>query len=111
VVAGEQIDGSNIEWASTDGKTWTRLNGLELDTYLNGGAIVQGRDRGLVPSNNATNFDGTDFSYFNSRLTLITLKQTGAEPWPDSWQMVLGPSGVLVTVDGSRFWVGVPTAG
>jgi hypothetical protein len=42
---------------------------------------------------------------------MVALKQTGDAPWIDDWQIAVGPTGLLVTGDGSRFWIGVPTAG
>jgi hypothetical protein len=51
-----------------------------------------------------------DFWSFNSGLNLVSVKQTGDLPWTAD-QLVLGPTGLLVTEDGTRFWIGVPSAG
>ena len=47
---------------------------------------------------------------FNDKLTLVALKQSGDLPWKGV-QYVLGPTGLLATDGGNRFWIGVPTAG
>jgi hypothetical protein len=47
--------------------------------------------------------------YPRSNLKLVPLKATGSAPWIDNWQTALGPTGLLVTEDGSRFWLGMIT--
>lgn len=95
---------SDIEWVSQDGKTWTHLKGDPVDT------VVAGRARGLVYGDSiSANSYWPNLLCFNGGSTLTKLHQTGEIPWTDSPQMVLGPSGLLVTVDGSQFWIGVLT--
>ena len=109
VVAVQTISGSTAEWASTDGKTWTRLKGNPVDPlasfgYYRGGLIV-GWDRGMVRR-------GSTLSVFSDKLALVTLRQTGDLPWWDEYlQLALGPSGLLACDGGTRFWIGSPTAG
>jgi hypothetical protein len=106
-----------IEWASRDGKTWTRLTGTPV-TY-NGAAVgsVVGRDRGLVLGSSIYPDDPNrywpSFFCFNGGLSLVKLQQGGSLPYVDGTtsQMALGPTGLLVTEDGSRFWLGMPTGG
>ena len=47
---------------------------------------------------------------FSSNFSIVTLKESGDLPWWDSEQFALGPTGLLVTDDGTRFWLGVPTS-
>jgi hypothetical protein len=101
--------GAETQWASTDGKTWALM---ESTANIWGSSVVSGRDHGLV-QDWATNPNQTwpALCTFTSNLSLATLKQTGSVPWINNRQMALGPTGLLVTEDGSRFWMGVPTAG
>jgi len=94
--------GSDTEWASSDGKTWTRLKGspVVFPNYGIGPNVVVGHDRGLV-------LDGGPCAFSDS-LALVPLNQTGDLPWSGS-QYGLGPTGLLATSDGARFWIGVPT--
>ncbi len=96
--------GSTSEWASSDGKTWALLKGrpVVFPGYGSGPNIVVGHDRGLV-------FDGGPCA-FDDSLTLVPLKQTGDLPWSGS-QYGLGPTGLLASYEGARFWIGVPAAG
>jgi hypothetical protein len=67
--------------------------------------VIFGWDRGLIRR-------GSTLSVFNSRLAPVTLRQTGDSPWWDEdLHLVMGPSGILATDGGMRFWVGVPTGG
>ena len=109
VVAAQTIAGSTVEWASTDGKTWTRLKGNPVYSGAsigqNRGDLIAGWDRGIIQ-------DGSTLSVFSDKLALVTLKQTGDLPWWDEYlQLALGPSGLLACDGGTRFWIGVPTAG
>jgi hypothetical protein len=124
IVAEQMIsDTDKIEWVSTDGKTWTRLESNPVEIYYstlsgvmvdanNAGALV-GADRCVIWNETSI---GRDFSVFDARFNLVTLNQTGDPP---SWAqlaatdppMALGPTGLLATDNGSQLWIGVPTAG
>ncbi len=109
VVAAQTIAGSTVEWASTDGKTWTRLKGNPVYSWASigesRGDLIAGWDRGMIQN-------GSTLSVFSDKLALVTLKQTGDLPWWDEYpQLALGPSGLLACDGGTRFWIGVPTAG
>ena len=111
VVAAQTIAGSTVEWASTDGKAWTRLKGNPVYSGARigefRGDLIAGWDRGMIQ-------DGSTLSVFSDKLALVTLKQTGDLPWWDEdgyLQLALGPSGLLACDRGTRFWIGVPTAG
>ena len=111
VVAHEEYGSAGFEWVSSDGKAWTQLNGSPVGSpYDQVNHIVAGRDHGLLAKASVAGYYSkiSSISAFNSRLQLITLNQTGSEPWIDDWQMALGPTGLLVTNDGTRFWLGVP---
>lgn len=111
VIAHEQIGDTVLEWASTDGRSWTGLKGDPVDPYDTGG-VIAGRDHGLVTAVSQDADQPTQvFSVFDPKFNLVALKQTGSYPWIDDWQMALGPTGLLVTSDGSRFWIGEPSAG
>ena len=86
---------------SSDGKTWTRLKGYSK-FYS---AIISGRNRGLIHTWSSS-FAPDTLCVINDKLVLVTLKQTGDVRWIDDWQMALGPTGLLVTSDRRRFWIG-----
>jgi hypothetical protein len=95
-------------WISTDGKSWARL----VSAFPGLGQVLGGRGRSLIYDVSFSS-DGTrttELSVLTSDFKLHDLKQTGQAPWIDDWQTALGPSGLLVTADGSRFWLDVPTA-
>jgi len=116
IVADEQIWETNglgpeVEWASTDGKTWTRLKSTLAGSVARSNVVV-GREQGLILDwSTNTNQSEPTFTVIGDHFGLVTLKESGQAPSIDNWQMALGPTGLLVTADGSRFWVGVPTAG
>jgi hypothetical protein len=105
VVADELISNTEIEWASTDGKTWTGLKAAPIGRNC----VIVGRVRGLIED--CSTQDVTSLLVLNNKLALVTLKQTGDLPWWDGSQLVLGPTGVLATDDGTRFWIGLPSTG
>jgi hypothetical protein len=96
-------------WISHDGKTWTLLPSGMVAT-LTSCQVLEGRNVGLLYT---TFYD----DQFNDVYRLMAmdgnqsrvLPQTGDVPTPGTWQMALGPTGLLVTLDGSRAWLGVPT--
>lgn len=106
-----QSSSDTIQWASGDGKTWTRLKGTPVTRSGYDVRVVVGRDRGLVIGDPTTATGWPSLSCFNGGLSLAKLQQSGSVPWIDYPHMALGPTGLLVTQDGSRFWIGVPTAG
>ena len=110
VIAEAEFADLDTYWISEDGKVWTHLKGAAAEAAQ--GSVVVGRDRGLLYSGGKVSyFSGGKVSYFDTNMKLVTLKQTGAQPWIDRWQMAMGPTGLLVTGDGTRFWLGVPTGG
>jgi hypothetical protein len=98
---------SEVQFVSRDGKSWTRFSGSSW-WYR---TILAGRDHGLLC---VTSLDPSDDSIamqtFDSSLSPVTVSQTGDKPWA-SVQMAIGPTGILATADGERFWIGVPSAG
>jgi hypothetical protein len=117
VVADEQVmatDGSGpvaeVQWGSSDGRTWTRLKGKLVSPYAPGN-VVAGREQGLVTRYQESPVQQRPtFSVLDPSFNLVNLKESGSAPWIDDWHMALGPTGLLVTADGSRLWIGVPTA-
>ena len=103
------IDGTEIAdaaWVSLDGRTWTLLKGYPVGQS----GVVAGRNQGLVYtmkySGGGSSFQATPTFYVvDSQLDLVALRQTGTLPDISEWQMALGPAGLLVTEDGSRFWL------
>ena len=109
IVAEEYFESTDsvMYWVSKDGRSWTRLKGGP--EYLRSDEILVGRDRGLIVGDSIyTARYWPSLLCFNGGSSLVKLQQTGAVPWADMPQMVLGPTGILVTVDGTQFWIGVP---
>jgi hypothetical protein len=98
-------------WTSTDGKTWRKLagpslSGLSAVSDGNHGLLI---DDGLFDQ--ATHQPAALAIYgFDASLNPVLLRETGSLPWAQG-KAVLGPTGLLWTGDGTRFWLGVPTAG
>lgn len=103
-------------WTSTDGRTWKSISvppSIDIARAL----VVTNGSRGLVLSNSIDVNQPAAILAFQDDLTLTELTQTGDVPdqallnWNTN-QFALGPTGiVVVSNDGSSFWVGVPVAG
>ena len=100
-------------WTSGDGRTWKPC--ADTGTLVGPNAnfvVLAGSARSLVMA-----FDGfsvTSLATFDGDMNLVQLvqRQTGdVLNLDDSWFVALGPRGLLVTFDGSQYWIGVPTAG
>lgn len=100
---------AEAEWISTDGKTWIAIKGLANQWPL----VITDGSRGIL--RDCTGATGANPWYslcvIGPKLDMVPLSQTGAVPAVQDAQIVLGPTGLLVTVDGSRFWIGIPTTG
>lgn len=104
-------------WTSTDGHNWKSISvpsSLDIARAL---VVTNGR-RGLILSNSTDESQPAPILAFQDDLTLTELSQTGDVPDQavmQSWayeRFALGPTGiVVVSNDGSSFWVGVPVAG
>jgi len=101
---------TSADWISTDGRKWTPLGGFAPygNTPITDGARGLFRDCG--GSGTATPDAWPSLCVVGPKLDLIPLKQSGDLPTVPNGQIVLGPTGVLVTEDGSAYWIGVPTA-
>lgn len=103
--------GSQTVWTSADGRTW-KLNSNEL---LATSVVVDGGQRGLLTSTASDGSWRMSIWAVNDDLSLVQLKVTGAPPTEalgNGSGPVLGPTGLVVSdMDGTRFWIGVPTAG
>jgi hypothetical protein len=95
-------DTQEVQWASTDGKTWTRLAYSGFD-------VVNNRDRGFEVN---IRQDGQDLMTLDKRYKVIKLKQSGWVPslYDGNLNIVVGPTGFLATENCVRFWLGVPSA-
>jgi hypothetical protein len=96
------------EWAwlaSADGRTWTELR-LDPFDFIDGNWVFAGRDRGLVLSPSRPGA----LLVLDDSLALVLLKQSGDLP-AGAYPFGLGPAGLLESDQGTRFWIGVPTAG
>jgi hypothetical protein len=107
LVIAYETDGTHAyQLASTDARTWTQLSGPLIDTL----SLLCGRDQGFIVDDGES---GVVLKTFDPSLKLITVKQTGDLPWddlgPTPW--AIGPTGILASDDGERFWIGVPSAG
>jgi hypothetical protein len=95
---------TTLNWISSDGKTWVAISGVpDYHTILSDSA------RSLIYKwdwqTNQAQFWAVDGD------ALVPIVETGDMPWWSSPVVVLGPKGLLAYDGGSRFWVGVPTAG
>jgi hypothetical protein len=94
-------------WTSSDGKTWKLIS---TGPDLTGLTVLTDGSHGI-------GYDQSDWTKqptvcsFRADLTPVALSQTGNLPWIGGWSAALGPTGLLVTNDGLRFWIGVPVAG
>ena len=102
--AGATLEGP-LSWTSRDGQAWTPLTDYPADWH----SVVPVWDRGLIYVPRTSQTDAM-LSVIDGGLSLVQLSQIGALPWSGNTQLLVGPTGLLATDDGSRFWIGVPTA-
>ncbi|MGD0248580.1 MAG: hypothetical protein ABSB75_05955 [Candidatus Limnocylindrales bacterium] len=97
-----------LAWTSTDGRSWTPLNYADsiseyafyTDGTANLGYSYKWGSGGYSESIG-------QFCYFDNRLLPVALAQSGDVP-AGQLQLALGPAGVIATVDGTQFWMGIP---
>jgi hypothetical protein len=89
VIAYESDGSHEYQLVSRDGRAWTQLSKPLIDTY----SLICGRDQGFIVDDQGDS--GTVLQTFDSNLLL---------------QWAVGPTGILATLDGERFWIGVPTS-
>jgi hypothetical protein len=108
LIAQESINNTTLQWASHDGRTWVAHKGAPLEPWV----TIASHDHSLFQCPTPTDTTGSDSGLctLDTGFKVLQLAQGGDIPWDDADQMVLGPSGLLVTGDGSRFWVGSPSA-
>lgn len=99
---------TSAEWVSSDGKAWKPLEGVSpFATALTDGA------RGLLIGCSDAGVPAQDVwlsaCAIGPNLDAVHLTESGDMPQGGSGQLALGPTGLLVTEDGSNFWIGVPT--
>ncbi len=105
VIGTEGVATVRVEWASRDGKSWTSLVGAPLDPL----ALVAGRSVGLFRAPYESLAEPLSLVMLNDQLKPVTLEATGAPPADRIMQIAIGPTGVLATDNGTRFWLGVPS--
>jgi hypothetical protein len=106
LIATQMTSGPDATWISTDGRTWTPIPapaGSILDGDTHGLLYQMARDGGETGA-----YTFSDLAADGRQLPIY---QTGDGPTTGKlWQMAIGPNGLLVTIDGDQFWMGVPTA-
>jgi hypothetical protein len=112
VVAALQAGDTPDAWISTDGRTWRAVRTPTFTSVY--GTITDSR-RSLVVEAPVENPGQLVLKTIGEELDLATLPQTGDGPilTAESVLMVeaVGPTGiVVVSVDGSHLWLGVPSA-
>jgi hypothetical protein len=101
--SADAVKQPNAAWISHDGKAWAPLQGFPVDN----GGVVSSRSHGVIyltdnraPLSKLYTVSGDD--------TVVPLTLNGQPPSLAEPQMALGPAGLLVTDDGTQFWLGVP---
>jgi hypothetical protein len=114
LMAGERTSaGKNLEWISTDGRSWVPLQVSDPRTcpqYLDSEFLTSG-SRNLVLSEDALSAP-TAFTVRDDG-ALVQLTQTGDEPteWRDGDVTLFGPAGLVEVDQEGNTYVGVPVAG
>lgn len=106
LIATEFTPGGEKTWISSDGKSW-QASAVPYDV-LDGGA------RSLLYERPAYGSSVGAFSFYTMDGTTCCTRvaETGTHPTTGkTLQMAIGPKGLLVTSDGDKFWMGVPSAG
>jgi hypothetical protein len=113
VVATVQAGDTPEAWLSTDGRSWSAVPTPSVDALF--GTLTDNR-RSIVPVAPSANPGPFTFETIGDHLELAPLPQNGEVPvqTADSMPTVsaVGPTGlVMVSVDGSRLWLGIPSGG
>jgi hypothetical protein len=99
-------------WISTDGRTWTRV--ASPPTTLQYAVRTDGRNAAVV-LDPESGVGPPTITAVGDDLGLTELSQSGIGPLASEdgvpWTSTIGPTGILVvSVDGSTAWLGVPTS-
>lgn len=103
LIADIGVGDSDFYWGSRDGKSWTRLGDQVVD------GVLGYRAHGLIATNDASAVNGQSLFELSPDMKVVPVKQTG-DQLSDDCVMAIGPTGILATDDGSRFWIGVPSS-
>ena len=100
-------------WISTDGRTWSAVASPTIDALF--GTLSDGRRSIVVAAPDGDQGGPLSFKTVGDQLDAAPLAQTGDGPvqTADSIPTVeaVGPTGlVVVSVDGSHLWLGVPSS-
>jgi hypothetical protein len=111
VVAVDTTGDTPKAWVSTDGRTWTSVGTPTDDALYN---EVTDNRHVLSVSTPDSDQGPMKIEAIGDRLDGSTITQSGDVPMmtPDSFGLIpaVGPTGlVLMTTDGSRLWLGVPS--
>jgi hypothetical protein len=112
IVAVSQAGDTPDAWVSTDGRTWSAVPTPAIEALF--GTITDNR-RSIVAAAPSDDQGELVFQTVGDQLDVAPLPQTGDGPvqTADSIPTItaVGPTGlVVVSVDGSHLWLGVPTA-
>jgi hypothetical protein len=113
IVAVSQAGDTPDAWISTDGKTWTLTPKPTIEALF--GTLSDGRRSIAVLAPSGDQGGPPSFQTIGDQLDLAPLSQSGDGPvqTADSTPTVtaVGPTGlVVVSVDGSQLWLGVPSS-
>jgi hypothetical protein len=112
IVAVSQAGDTPDAWVSTDGRTWSAVPSPAIEALF--GTITDSR-RSIVAAAPSDDAGELVFLTVSDQLDVAPLPQTGDGPvqTADSIPTItaVGPTGlVVVSVDGSHLWLGVPAA-
>jgi len=112
VVAVSEVGDTPDAWVSTDGKAWSKVAAPTIEALF--GPLTDSR-RSIAVVAPPDNQGPLTFQTIGDQLDVAALAQIGDGPvqTPDSSPTVeaVGPTGLLVVnVDGSRLWLGVPSS-
>jgi hypothetical protein len=111
IVAISQVGDTPDAWISADGQTWSAVASPTIEALF--GTLTDNR-RSIVVVAPSDNPGALAFKTVGDRLDVAPLPQTGDGPvqTADSIPTIeaVGPTGlVVVSVDGSHLWLGVPS--
>ena len=104
LIADTEVGDSHLYWASRDGKSWTLLGNQDV------GGVLGYSDHGLIEITDDPSSDVQSLGELGPDMKVVPVKQTGDLPYSYLETVVMGPTGILATDDGTRFWIGVPSS-